>query len=243
MSEWVEGVDVSVYQGAILQPQWEALYAAGQRVAVVGSAHPSPNPHAEGNLARAEAAGFILATYAVVWPGVPSASTVQVAKQMCGRFWDKLSFVGIDCETDGITEAQIYGMEQAILAEGLRPIMYTGGWFAQPRPSLFANFGHLPLWTANYRQPPDSDTVPLYSNWARDKLIGHQWAGTVSLAGVTVDRNNFLKEFVMPNDAEVTRLRNLLTVTNLFLDAAEHAVAGTPLSAGLKAQLRYLLAG
>jgi len=241
MSDWVQGIDVSRYQGAILQPQWEALYAAGQRVAVVGSAHPSPNPHAEGNLARAEAAGFILATYAVVWPGLPSGTTIQVAKQMCGRFWDNLSFVGIDCETDGITEAQIYGMEQAILAEGLRPIMYTGQWWWQGHFGDSQAFKHLPLWTANYRTPPNSDAVPLYGGWGREQLIGHQWAGTVSLAGVTVDRNNFLRDFIgviMPTPTPTDSQR--LLACQIWAEAIQLISKHQSLSEELKLKLRFL---
>ena len=241
MTHWVEGVDISVYQGAIWQSSWDALYAQGQRLAVIGSAHPRPNTFALENLRRAKQAGFILATYAVVYPSVPSAQTVDVAKRMCGEFWPQLSFVGIDCETEGITEAQIFGMETAIRAAELRPLMYTGGWFWKPKMADSQAFNHLPLWTANYRSPPESDSVPLYGGWTKNSLVGHQWAGSVQLAGVTVDRNNFRRDFVQggqpmpqpPSDAD--RLHALVLLAEIQKAIAQRRT----LTPEQKATLRY----
>ncbi len=212
----IDLIDISVYQGDVPLPTWSALYAAGQRVACIGSAHPRPNSYAEANLGRAQTAGMALATYIVVWPGVPSANTVQVAKQCCGRFWPKLTFAAIDCEEDGITEAQIFGMETALKAEGQRPIIYTGGWWwgTDDYAGHFNNshaFKHLPLWAANYSVPPGG-AVPLYGGWTQESLVGHQYAGTVEIPGVnypspgnpaemiglSVDRNVFRKDFIYP---------------------------------------------
>ena len=239
MSEWVEGVDNSVYQGSVSQATWDALYAQGQRVACVGSAHPRPNPYALENLRRAKQAGFLLATYAVVYDSVRSAQTVGVAKQMCGEFWPELRFVGVDCETPNITEAQIHGMVTAIEAEHLRPVIYTGAWWWQGHFGDSPAFKHLPLWTASYRNPANSDTVPLYGGWTRDKLIGHQWAGSVTLASTTVDRNNFVKEFIMPPPAGPTPEQRLLALSWLA-NAAEAIAQGRPLTQTQKDRLKFL---
>src|SRR3990167_6379593 len=125
MADFIECIDISVFQGNVPQATWDALYAQGQRVACIGSAHPRPNTWAEANLERAERAGMVPATYIVVYPSVPSANTVAVAKQSCGGVWSRLAFAAIDCETDGITEAQIFGMEEALRRENQKPIIYT----------------------------------------------------------------------------------------------------------------------
>lgn len=199
MSDFIQGVDVSVYQGAILEGSWQALYDAHQRVAVVGAAHPRPNTYCLGNLERANRVGFIIASYAVVYPGVPSAATIETAKRMCGSFWSELSFVAIDCETDGITESQIFGMEEALRRENQRPILYTAHWFWHGRFGNSQAFRHLPLWNAYYDQEPDIDFAKApYGGWTLEDVVGEQYAGTTQLAGVTVDRNSFRADFVQP---------------------------------------------
>ena len=85
VDHWIEGVDISVYQGSVDQPTWERLYQQGQRVAVIGSWHGlSSNPHAEGNLARAEAAGLTIATY-IALNRLPGRVAVENARGRAGR--------------------------------------------------------------------------------------------------------------------------------------------------------------
>ena len=237
---WIEGIDVSVWQGSILEGSWKALWDAGQRVAVVGSAHPRPNTYAHDNLERAKRQGFTLATYAVVYAGVPSAQTIATAKQMCGSFWSELAFVGVDCETPDITEAQIHGMVTAIEAEGLRPVIYTARWWWRDHFGDSQAFKHLPLWNAYYDSDPDIDfPSTAYGGWTLEKVIGEQYAGSVNLAGVTVDRNSFLKEFVMPQTAP-TEAQRLLALS--WLAAASKAVAENrlPLTQQVKDWLKLL---
>ena len=203
MAEFIEGIDISVYQKAVDQAHWNAL-AQSQQVAVVGSAHPRPNEYCEGNLERALATGFkAIATYIVVYPGVPSAQTVDVARRMCGRFWDQLAFAAIDCELDGITESQIFGMETAIKAAGLRPVIYTARWWWRDHFANSEAFKHLPLWSAYYDGDKDVDYASApYGGWTLDNLIGEQYAGSIELAGVTVDRNSFRRDFVLPPEED-----------------------------------------
>ena len=202
MSEWLEGIDISKWQGEYSQAQWDALYAADQRVAVVGSAHPGSNPKAEVNLLRAEHSGLAIATYIALAPGASAVTSVGVARAACGATWKRLSFVAVDCEVDGLTKPEIGAAIAAIRLEGLRPVLYTAAWWWQGDFGNPTDFGDLPLWTANYRSPPLSDSVPIYGGWARESVMGHQWSGTSQLAGCTVDRNNFRKSFISPQPAE-----------------------------------------
>jgi hypothetical protein len=189
VTDWTSGIDISVYQGLLTQAQWSAL-ATTERVAVVGSAHPKPNTYAEKNFERAEAAGMILATYIALYPGVSGKEAVQTGKRMCGRFWGQLAFVAIDCEVDGITEADIKDAIAEAESLGANVCIYTGGWWWNGHFGDPQDFKDYPLWAANYAVPSGGN-VPLFGNWALDKLIGHQWAGDVQLNGVPLDRNTF----------------------------------------------------
>ena len=245
MSSLLEGVDVSVYQGAINLASWEALYASGQRVAVVGSAHPRPNIYALQNLDNAKKAGFILATYLALYPGVTGGGTVQTAKNQCGPFWPELTFVAVDCEVDGITEQQINDAIAAVKTEGKRPVIYTAYWWWHDHFGDNRNFNTYPLWNAYYDQNPDVDFTSLpYGGWPLENVMGEQYSGTTILAGTTVDRNSFKSEFFTqgdPNMEEIAKLKALNKVAELFNSAVGYALKGLIMPESLRSQLRYLL--
>jgi len=239
MAEWVEGIDVSVYQGAILQPSWDALYASGQRVAVVGSAHPHPNAYTSGNLSRAEAAGFVLATYVALSPGLTGATVVETGRQQCGPHWDKLAFVAVDCELNGITVAQIKQAVERVGALGQRPVIYTAHWWWVGHFGDKQDFKHVPLWNAYYDQQPDVDFAKLpYGGWTLDKVIGEQYAGSVQVDGVTVDRNSFRKDFVVPQPVPTDSQR--LTALAILAQISETIAHRRELTHQQKALLRFL---
>ena len=202
MTELIEGIDISKYQGSVDQATWRALKKSGQEVAVVGSWHGRDgNPHCEENLLRAAAQGMKIATYTVLNGSQPGNAAVSQGKSFCGNVWSDLRFVAIDCELDGITETHIRQAEAAIIAEGQTPIIYTAYWWWHDHFGNPNSFSHLPLWNAYYDQQPDIDFQKLpYGGW-QDVVI-EQYAGSVQLEGVTVDRNSFRKEFIYPKKEE-----------------------------------------
>ena len=213
----IPGLDISIYQGLVPEATWRCFYQDGQRVAIVGAAHPKPNPYAAGNFANAERAGFRhFATYAALYPGVPGRGTIQVAKAMCGGYWPRLSFVAVDCETDGITKGQIHEAVGEVQGEGKRPVIYTARWWWRDHFGNPTDFKALPLWNAYYDSDPDIDfaTAP-YGGWAG--VMGEQYAGTVTLCGVGVDKNSFDEAFIEEDDVTKEEVLAMLTYTAAVL--------------------------
>ena len=199
MGEWVPGVDISVYQGRVEPPTWRSLRALGERVAVVGSWHGlSANPHAGHNLGAARAAGLRIATYVALNGSVAGREAVERGLRACGSTRRDLAFVALDCEIDGITPGTVADAERAVREAGLRPAVYTARWWWRDRFGDPHDFAHLPLWNAAYDGDPDIDfaRVP-YGGWAAADVIGEQYTGTTSLAGLDVDRNSFRRSFVL----------------------------------------------
>lgn len=197
-SEWVEGVDISVYQGRVAAATWRELRAIGQEVAVVGSWHGlSENPHAEHNLTAAAAAGLRIATYVALNGARSGREAVERGRRACGPAWDRLNFVALDCEIDGITSAIIRDAERAVRDAGLRPAVYTARWWWRDRFGDPRDFAHLPLWNAAHDSDPDVDFgAGPFGGWTIDRLVGEQFSGTTTLAGLAVDRNVFRRAFV-----------------------------------------------
>jgi GH25 family lysozyme M1 (1,4-beta-N-acetylmuramidase) len=201
MIRWTEGIDISVYQGSVSEAKWRELYQLGQRLAVVGSWHGlSANPYAEGNLIRADAAGLKVATYVALNAG-GGRRAVEQGRKACGRMWDKLCFVAIDCEIDGITTITIMAAIEEVRRLNKRPCIYTARWWWRDHFGDRQGFQAIPLWNAYYDGDPDIDFASAsYGGWTLDKVIGEQYAGSVPLAGITVDRNSFDMDWIEEED-------------------------------------------
>lgn len=208
MSSWIEGIDLSVFQGYIPTNTWVDLYNVGQRVAVVGSYHGDaigPNPHCEPNLANAKKAGFpYRGTYIVLDSpqGTTALQAVRRGRDLCGREWDGLALVALDVEVRGITVSEIMRAIEEVWRLGKSVVVYTAYWFWH---DLFGNtqaFRDTPLWNANYHGRSIQKESDLgfnsvsYGGWMADKVIGEQWSGTTTLAGVEVDRNSFREDWL-----------------------------------------------
>ena len=239
----IPGLDISIYQGLVPEATWRCFYQDGQRIAVVGAAHPKPNPYAAGNFTNAERAGFRhFATYAALYPGVPGNGTIQVSKAMCGGgYWPRLSFVAVDCETDGITKEQIAAAVAAVQAENLRPVIYTARWWWRDHFGNPTDFKHLPLWNAYYDSDPDVDfpSNP-YGGWTG--VMGEQYAGTVTLCGVGVDKNSFDEAFIEEDDmADEATKRRWAAAAAIFSQIHDYANIGLPAPIELVRAARFLI--
>ena len=220
----VRAIDISMYQRHPGEGWWRRVFADGWELAIVGSWHGlSANPDAERNLLEAKAAGFRIATYVALNAG-SGRTAVRNGKQACGRAWDDLVFVAIDCETDGITAPIISEAIDEVKRNGLRPIIYTANWwwnghFGNPR-----NFRHMPLWSADYDLDPTLALSPAYGGWTDAELVGKQYDGSTEdrhpmLHGVEVDKNTFDRNFVEEGDmAGVEELRAEVKQTRVDLE-------------------------
>jgi len=204
MAEFVQGVDLSVYQGRVDQSVWDAMAADGQRVAVVGSWHGSTqNPYAEGNLLRARRAGMEPSTYVMMRGGLDGGVAVDLARAACGSEWGHIRAVAIDAELDGTTKATIrQGLARA-RELGKRTCVYTGRWWWVGHFGNPTDFKDEKLWYAFYDGDPDIDFASApFGGWTLDDVVGEQYIGTVGYHGTEVDRNSFNSEFWIDAEEE-----------------------------------------
>lgn len=210
MTDRLEAVDLSVYQGSVSQDIWQRIKARGVELAIVGAAHPRVNLHAEGNLLRASSAGLRIATYLALAPGVAGRSTVATAKQACGRMWEELAFCAVDCEVNGLTAAQINEAVEHVRLAGQRPIIYTAHWWWAGHFGNVQTFRDLPLWNAYYDGDPDFDFARQpYGGWTLESVVGEQYTGSIAFEGTTVDRNSFRRDFIETGELTMSQYEEL----------------------------------
>jgi len=197
----VKGIDLSVYQGPVLDGCWWAMARDGVKVAVVGSWHGTrTNQYTAGNLTRAWDAGLITATYIAINGYLYGSGHVEWGRVACLSQWEGLSFAAIDVEVRGVTEEILDSALERVEELRQRPVIYTGRWFwnwwalslghlpGLDRPGGVSRYARYPLWAAHYNGIPTLD-VPLYGGWER--AVGHQYAGTTPAYGTAVDLNVF----------------------------------------------------
>lgn len=211
----MRGIDVSVYSGEVPVEKWRAVKAEGCELAVIGLFHGrTVNRYAAQQMRAAHEAGMLLAGYVLIAPWTGWSGEYQVSlgiEQQALELRGSLKFLAVDVEAEGVTRAMIDGALNMVVAAGLRPIIYTGGW-CWKRWWSDLDFSHIPLWTAQYQPLPEMSTrlldVPaLYGGWTREKLVGWQYAGTTDLCGVSCDLNWFDDKFIKGEEpmAEFTK--------------------------------------
>ncbi len=261
MSDWIEGIDISKYQGAVDQATWRALNDLGQAVAIVGGWHGiDANPHCEGNLLRAKSAGMVTATYTAL-NSLNGFTAVQNARDACGSAWDDVAFVAIDCEINGITATTIRQAIQRCDHLGKQACIYTGGWWWVGHFANRQEFRDTPLWSVYYDGQPDVDfgAPPYgeYGGWTRADLVMEQFTGSSQLAGITVDRNTIRADWwVVEGDepmtdeerrafeelkAKTAKIQAQQRVGGVFATIAGKALQGEQASRQDKNEARWLL--
>ena len=197
-------VDFSVWQGRVSRMVLGRMKDDNVRGVCVGSWHGlSANPYVEDILLDARDLGLGTATYAVV-NARDGKQTIGLARDACGAAWPHLSFVAIDVEIRGVTLQIIRDARKHIEVLGQTPWLYSARWFlswwAQELGSS-PNAGFmegLPLWYALYNGRADLDSDPDLGLWGpwRGPVAGHQYTGSTSAYGTTVDFNVFDSELV-----------------------------------------------
>ena len=184
----VLAADISVYGGIADEDVWRD--ARGIDLAIVGSWHGyKSNKYAHKSLYGAQAAGTKLATYIALSKDYTGPEQVGYGKIACGDKWDNLRFVALDIELTGITETHIRDAAEAIKADGLRPIIYTGKWFWSGHlgnPNWFAD---LPLWDSIYDQRAKVELRHPYGGWK--SVVGKQFDDKTSRIDISADISAF----------------------------------------------------
>ena len=245
----IEAADWSKFQPRHTSANMLALKNAGIGLIIPGAWHGDAhgiNPRCKDDLRLAREAGLHTATYTVLDSpqGTTAAGAVQKARQVCGEEWEHLSFVAVDVEVTGITIPEIATALTEVERMGQRPIIYTAYWFWHDRFGNPDNFKDVPLWNAYYDKDPDFDFAHLpYGGWTVDDVVGTQYEGTTTFAGVEMDRNSFLREFVENGEDMATdeQLENRAKADAIFATAAAHVRQGRTPPKTVRDSIQWLL--
>lgn len=202
----MKAFDVSVYSGEISAEQWQKIEADGYELVIVGLFHGrTVNRFAGQQLSGAIQAGLYVAGYIFIAPWTGWTGPQQVAAGMAEAqaYKDKLRFVEVDVEADGVTGKMIREALDTVKELGQRPIIYTGRWWWVYHFGDSQLFKDYPLHAAQYpfflTDEPENllDWVILYGGWTRESLVGWQYTNSTQLHGVNVCKDWFNGKWVM----------------------------------------------
>lgn len=205
-------IDISNYDMPFDENTANAFVVNGVDFIIIGGQRPGI---AASQASACERAGLpILGFYAFLYFGIDTLGQTQAAIELAQQFdagWVLLDCESIDSYDNAKTpEDRILELWQCVIAvtnAGLRPAIYTGGWWWPGYMGNTDQFKHLPLWHSAY--PNDGGAVRKvgYGGWIDVAL--HQFTSERVLAGRVRDHNYLLdKQFIgeddmSPQDREV----------------------------------------
>lgn len=186
----VEGIDVSVYQGAI---DWDAVANAGIGFAFIRTSHGlgTLDSRYADNWGEAHRVGIPRGTYQYFSPGQDPVAQADLLIDRMGDFVDGDLPPVLDVEqADGQSPAQIVAAIRAWSDRiqdvlGVLPIIYTAKYFWQDSVGAPADFLDHPLWIANYT----TDCPLIADPWTRWAFWQYSSTGTVDGIATAVDRD------------------------------------------------------
>ncbi len=198
---YLEGIDVSHYQGSIV---WPAVASAGKRFVIMkvteGESYVDPTYAA--NHAAARAAGLPVAAYHFARPSADLNDPIMQADSYVNNAGllpgDLVPALDLE-ETGGLSVSALQGWVAAWLGEvyaklGVRPMIYTSPSFwanAMGDTTIFADQGYSVLWIAHWSIL--SPTIPA-NNWGGHGWTFWQYSNCGSVAGISgcvdLDRYN-----------------------------------------------------
>ncbi|MCB9627464.1 MAG: glycoside hydrolase family 25 protein [Sandaracinaceae bacterium] len=196
--EYVRGIDVSKWQGAI---DWTKVADAGIAYAFIRTSYglTGVDPYFDANWAAARDAGVLRGTYHYFNPAYSGADQ---ARNMLAQFDDagdlgELPLVVDVEESSGAPSPATYASRvldfvDTIEAEtGRRPMIYTGGYFWDTYVGSAA-LADLPVWVAHYFNDRTTAHCPNTPNaWAAWTFWQYSEMGVVSGVSGGVDSNVF----------------------------------------------------
>jgi len=158
---------------------------------------------AEANLRDAREAGFVTAGYINTSPWHSAGEALTQGQFNAGAEWEHLAFVPNDVEIDGVGEADVLALCEAIEAAGKKTCIYSAAWFwighlGNAQWPWLRRYG---LWEAYYDGDPDIDFANRrFGPWELSDVIGEQYQNDVTIEGVTTDLNVFRGSFLQEDD-------------------------------------------
>src|SRR3990167_718757 len=204
MPTWARGFDASFSQAS---PDWcRRRWADGYRVAgqdlwtggYLGN--KELRAVAGDNLRNYREVGFKTIGYINANPWFPAGLCITEAETNAGddgEGWRLLDALALDVEIEGVAEAHIRGLWEALAGENKPLCLYTrkGFWQALGNPRWEWLRGSK-LWNAWYDSDQDIDfPANPYGLWTATDLMGEQYQGTTDIEGVLVDLNIFDLDF------------------------------------------------
>ena len=197
MPTFVRGIDVSSHQSRDLKTLITTHRPAHVVVKLYLPVESIPKEHSLAQIASARAEGCTVGGYVWCYGEEDPRKTVRDAVGLARSAGVELPILWLDCETykeDGVVVDA--GPDAAWLREaidecrtlGVKPGIYTGGWWWREHLDNTREFADLPLWAAEYDDNPDVDDVTLFGGWAR--ASGKQYAEKLPSGG-RLDQNVF----------------------------------------------------
>ena len=198
---YLEGIDVSHYQGTI---DWPSVAAAGKRFAIVQATDGETcvDPMYATNHASARAAGTLVTAYHFAEPGSSPAEAIVQADWFVNNAallpGDLVPALDLE-QTGGLSVSSLQAWVGAWLGEvyaklGVRPMIYSSPSFwtnSMGDTTMFADQGYSVLWIAHWGT--SSPTVPA-ANWGGHGWTFWQYSSTGSTPGISgrvdLDRYN-----------------------------------------------------
>jgi len=197
---WLEGIDVSHWQGTI---SWPKVAAAGKKFAIikVTESYDYTDPQYATNHAAARAAGLWTGGYHFAQPDATPGDAVREADYFVSKIvlgvGDLIPALDLEV-TGGLSVAALQSWVFAWLNEvyartGVRPMIYTSPNFwmnAMGNTSALADAGYKTLWIAHWGVT--SPTIPA-NNWGGHGWTFWQYTSNGSVPGITgrVDLDRF----------------------------------------------------
>ncbi len=187
----VQAIDVSSHQPRDLS---DIIREHRPTHVVVRMYLPEENPPQEHSIAQVESAranGCTVGAYVWAYRSSDPRETIRDAVALARRCNLDLPVLWIDCENyldsdPGPDAAWLREAVDECRSAGVRPGIYTGGWWWRDRMGNTSEFADLPLWAAEYREPREPSSCTLFGGWTQ--AYGKQWTEN------PIDRSVFLSE-------------------------------------------------
>jgi hypothetical protein len=187
----VDAIDVSSHQPRDLS---DIIREHRPAHVVVRMYLPEESPPPEHSIAQVESAranGCSVGAYVWAYRSSDPRKTVRDGLALARRCGLEPPVLWIDCENyldqdPGPDVAWLREAADECRSAGVRPGIYTGGWWWRDKMGNTTEFADLPLWAAEYAEPRDPASCTLFGGWTR--AFGKQWTEN------PIDRDVFLDE-------------------------------------------------
>jgi hypothetical protein len=216
MPTLVRGIDVSSHQASDLRTLIGQHRPSHVVVKLYLPVENVSGEHSRSQIASAKAAGCTVGGYVWCYGSEDPRQTVRDAIALARSAGADLPVLWLDCESYKVGgEVRDPGPDAAWLRAaidesrklGVKPGIYTGGWWWREFMNDSGEFSDLPLWAAEYDDSTDIEDVTLFGGWTH--ASGKQFAERLP-SGVGLDQNVFLTDVAANGPSSVVPIRPTL---------------------------------